>query len=211
MKTDSLIIPYFYRACLVLACAVVLSLSAMAGDRQMGPEEIRRAADIEAAAAENMLDTRWDAERLRDLARRIAGLPEEVASQALWLAASAPPRVDAINVFASALSSASVRVRCVAVSVLMGIDTDDARRLLLNTLALERDAEVVQTVVKGFAHLPRKRAVRGLMDVMFLPGATGMATDIAAEELRRLTRTEIGNSSVDWRDWWLDNERDYDE
>ncbi len=201
------------QALVVLAVVPVLAVAAFtaaAGERQMSPQEKARAAEHEAAAAENLPARRWEADKIRDLARNIAGLPDDVAAQALWLAATAPPRVDTINVFANALSAPSAPVRLVAVSLLAGGNTDDARRLLLNTLALEQNPAVVETIIKGLANLPRNRAVRSLMDVMFLPGATGMATDGAAEELRRLTRAEIGNGPVDWRDWWLDNEPLYD-
>lgn len=166
--------------------------------------------DLAMSAAENLPTTRWSAEKLRELSRNINSLPDEIAAEGLWLVASAPPRVDTLSIYANALTAPSEKVRAITASILASQNTDDARRLLMNTLALERDPGVVQAVVSGLAHLPRARAVRGLMDVMFLSGVTAMATDSAAEELRRLTRADVGNSPADWRDWWLDNESSYD-
>lgn len=193
------------------AAVLIFAAGALsAAEGQPPSRDAVAAAAVERAAAENLPGSRWSMDKLRDLARNIAALPDDVAAEAIWLATSAPPRVDTVSIFANALSAPSVPVRIVAVSALASQNTDDSRRILMNTLALERNPEVVQAVIQGLAHLPRTVAVRGLMDVMFLPGASGMAMDSAAEELRRLTKAEIGNTPVDWRDWWLDNEQQYE-
>lgn len=188
-----------------LVAVFLLGVPVRAADDASAP-----AISTEASMAENLPTRRWDADKLRDLARNINTLPDEVAAAGLWLAASAPPRVDTLSIYANALSSPSPQVKVIAVSILAAQSTDDARRLLMNTLALEQNPDVIQAVVQGLSHLPRKRAVRGLVDIMFLSGASGMVTDSAAEELRRLTKADIGNSTVDWRDWWLDNEHLFD-
>ncbi len=151
----------------------------------------------------------WDGEEIREAVRVVGTAPEAVASDLLWRIAAAPVGFDTTNFFATALRAETPAVRQVALSYLIAGGTDDSRRLLLNTLALEANPETVRLIVRGIASLPLNSAVRGLMDIMFLPGAKGLMIDEAASELRRLTRQTIPNHPGEWRDWWLDNEHIY--
>ncbi len=151
----------------------------------------------------------WDADKIREAVRVIGAAPEVVASQLLWQISAAPPGVDTTNFYATALGAESLAVRQVALSYLITGGNADSRRLLLNTLALENNPDTLRLMVRGIGSLPLNAAVRGLMDIMYLPGAKGLLVEEAGSELRRLTRQTIPNHPTEWRDWWLDNEAVY--
>ncbi len=151
----------------------------------------------------------WDSDKVRESVRVIGEAPEVVASELMWRIASAPASFDTTIFFATALRAETPDVRQVALSYLIAGGSDDSRRLLLNTLALETNPDTVRLIVRGIGSLPLNPAVRGLMDIMYLPGAKGLMIDEAATELRRLTRLTIPNHPGEWRDWWLDNEESY--
>lgn len=170
------------------------------------PLDFRDAAELESIAANNLPGRDWDADKVREIARNISSLPDPVAAEVLWAMVFAPPEVNTINFFSNALSAPSPELRKVAVSILTGDTSPDSRRLVLNMLSTEKDSEVIQTVVQGMTHLPRKQAVFGLIDIMLTPGAPNEAIRLTGAELRRLTRADVANDPGAWRDWWLDNE-----
>lgn len=167
------------------------------------------AAALESSLANNLPGRDWDAEKVREIARNVATLPDAVAAEVIWSMAAAPPQVNTVNFFGNALGSSSPEVRKVAASVLIKEPSYDFRRLVLNTLATERDEDVIHTIIQGFTHLPRNQAVNGLIDVMLVPGVPQGAVALAGTELRRLTRADVMDDPGAWRDWWLDNEDQY--
>ncbi len=164
---------------------------------------------LEERADETLPLARWSGEGIRELARSLDSLPEALAAEALCLVAAAPASIDTNVLFATALGSTSGDVRRLAASFLAGGISSDSRRFLLNTLSTERNPEIIHTIIQGMANLPLRRAVPGLMDVMYLPGEHPPVVEAAAEELRRLTGAGIADNAGDWRDWWLDNEGNY--
>lgn len=188
-----------------LVCLLSLCFASVARAAE-GTRDFRDAAELESIAASNLPGRDWDADKVREIARNISTLPDSVAAEVLWAMVFAPPEVNTINFFSNALSAPSPELRKVAVSILTGDTSPDSRRLVLNMLATEKNSEVIQTVVQGMTHLPRKRAVFGLMDIMLVPGAPDEAVRLTGAELRRLTRADVADDPGAWRDWWLDNE-----
>ena len=164
---------------------------------------------LEDQASDKLPLDRWTGDKIRELARTINSMPEELAAETLWLVATAPTSLDTNVLFATALSSPSANVRGLAASLLAGGISSDSRRFLLNTLASEKNPEIIRTIIHGMSNLPLHQSVRGLMDVMYLPGEHPPVVEEASSELRRLTKADIGANAGDWRDWWLDNEGKY--
>lgn len=190
--------------------ALLFSCGVSAADRPMPKSQAMLAAQrLEEQAEERLPLDRWTGEKIRELARTLNSMPEELAAQTLWLVATAPASLDTNVLFATALSSPSPNVRGLAASLLAGGISSDSRRFLLNTLASEKNPEIIRTIIHGMGNLPHQQAVRGLMDVMYLPGEHPPVIEEASSELRRLTQADIGANAGDWRDWWLDNEGRY--
>ncbi|MCC8190754.1 MAG: HEAT repeat domain-containing protein [Planctomycetes bacterium] len=197
------------RALLLLAFVA----AATAGD---GPgasaKTIADAAAAQEAAQEFLLagSGKWEAGRLRDLVRVVGTLPEAVAAEVVWTLAGAPARVDVIPVLAAAFSSPHPAIRCQVADVLVCLDTEDSRRLVMAGLGTEADPEVMAHIVNAKAATTLNRAVREMIDVMYVSGGKQPVVDAASEQLRRLTRANLPNVAADWDDWWLDNQHFYE-
>ena len=182
------------------------------------------AVDIEKQADDVLVSTlrRWNAESMSELLRIFDTLSEDVAMRAVWMTAQAPARFDSLPVLARAVTSKFPPVRAHAADVLIALGTPDARRLVFDGLTNEKDENVVRHIVDGLANppyvrpaggqpsKPTARAVRNMIDIMFIPNLMETATATAAAHLRRLTRSELPDNPVEWRDWWLDNQQYYD-
>lgn len=204
-------------ASIFLLCAAVTILPARAAETAAPAPPPERAVDFSrAAAAEILANTslgvnlsRWDAEKIREINRSLPTLPENAASQALWMIANAPARLDAVPIIAQALSSQYRDIRLQAADLLLAAGNADAMRFIQNHVVSESDEGVVRHIVAGMAKLPAKTAVHTLMDLMLHPNAQAQAAAAAAGHLRRLTRTTIGDNPGAWREWWFDNEHRY--
>ena len=182
--------------------------AAMALDMPDRPD-LREAMAFERELYSGLYKGNWSAERLREATRDIATMREEVAIEMLWQVACLSPRMDTISFFANALLSTHVSVRSVSLRILSGKDTADSHRIILNTLSMEREADVAASAINGLAHLPLNRAVTTLVEVVLHPGMPPMVVKQAGEVLRRLTKTGVADNPGDWRAWWLDNESYY--
>lgn len=103
-------------ACL---CAIgILSLAPTGRGEDSGEYDTR---EMESIAAANLPRNLWDSEVVRQLERNVATMPDFVAAEALWLAATAPPSVDTTTVFANSIRSGSPAVRSVAAAAMAGL------------------------------------------------------------------------------------------
>lgn len=202
------------RILLVLA-ALMAATVARSGDADASsrPRNFTGAVAAEAVAKEMVLDdfTVWDGEKLRDLSRKIATFPEPVAVRAVWMVAGAPVRFDTLPVLAAALSSPAPVVRMHAADVIIRAKTPDGHRLLLASLSSESDPTAITHIVSALATQGTIPSVRNMMDIMFEGGGRAPVVAAAAEQLRRLTRSNLPDNAGAWRDWWLDNEHLYQE
>jgi hypothetical protein len=154
----------------------------------------------------------WKAENVRELARMLHTLPDSVAAQILWLAASAPETVDIGPIFTAALSSPSAVIRGQAVDILANLHPPELRRrLLLGLLRADGGSKAVLHSIDGRAAKPFPSSVRSLMEVMELlePAQKEVAAAVAAR-LKNLTRVNVPATAEAWRDWWKANSRQYD-
>lgn len=196
-----------------LVCVLLLLLTAAptpgtAGERS-GRGEMMEAESLANQALDILPRAKWDVDILREMARNIQNVPEPLAAEILWAAATAPTFIDTTNIFASAIASTSPVVRSVAASILVGSNSPDLKRLLINFVTTERREEIIKHIVQGMASKPRAAAVRSLMDIMFVTNIQGLVLEEATRELRRLTHADISANAGSWRDWWLDNEEKY--
>ena len=166
-------------------------------------------ASLEVIAASSLPNGEWSAEAVRELADRVSTMPDFVAAQALWLAATAPLSVDATTVFAKGLQSPSPTVRGVASSIMAGLPSPAIQRMLITAIAAETDPEIVHIAVGGLSRLPRNQAVNALMEIMHAYGAQDLLVEETGIALRRLTEADVPNNASAWRDWWLDHQDTY--
>lgn len=160
------------------------------------------AATNEKEIAELLPGKEWDDAALEEIASRIASMPDQAAAELLWRLACADPDARTGQVFAKAAMAASPRIRTVAVAILIAQGSPEATLLAANALARERDPEVIRTAVDGFANLPRRQAVEGLMSVVLVPNVSPEFMSVAAETLRRLTGTRLSGDPEAWKNWW---------
>ncbi len=197
------------RLAMLLSAILFLASAAAAGDAADPAAAAAREAEADALLYAGL--ARWNGDRVRALAKAVETLPEATAAQALWLAAGYSDQSEAMWVYAAALSSASPLVRRQGADLMAGLDSPDALGLLLERLAApDADAELLPHVVAGIAVKPTRRAVRSLMQVMLSPNPKSETVSAAAAQLRRLTRTSVGDKPDAWRDWWRANARQYE-
>lgn len=173
--------------------------------------EMADASSLASTAYDILPRSKWDVEVLRELARNIADMPAPLAGEALWAVAKIPTSIDTTNIYANAISSRSAKTRSVAASILVGADSPDLRRLLINFVTTERDEDIVSLVVQGIASKPRPKAVALFMAIMNVPAVQGLVVDESTRELRRITHADVSANAGAWRDWWLDNEDKFSE
>lgn len=196
------------RLFLTSALLLTLPFAAAAADNAT---EMADASSQASIAYDIVPRSKWDVEVLRELARNIADMPAPVAGEALWAVAKIPVSIDTTNIYANAISSRSARTRSIAASILVGADSPDLRRLLINFVTTERDEEIVKLVVRGIASKPRPRAVALFMAIMSVPAVQGPVVEESTRELRRITHADVPANAGAWRDWWLDNEDKFSE
>lgn len=180
-----------------------------AGDA--GPDAFAAAAAAEAQAYEAIIPgtLKWEAGNLREGGRNIDGLSEAVASQLLWLAAQAPARIETLQFLGMALSSPTPAIRRQAADILAASGTDDAVRLVAGRLESEPDGATAMHMIECLAAMPDRRAVTALVELVLRNNARPEILHAAAENLRRLTRANVPDNPLAWRDWWLDNMPSY--
>lgn len=191
----------------VLVTATAASAAGVPDGPPPDTPEFRAAADAEAGAARFIYSgfVRWDGDRIRDFVRELRTIPEPAAAQALWLVASAPSRIDMVQVFATALGSSRPAIRALAGSMLSTQDSPDSRRLLMSQLAAESDPEVYRAVVAGLAGRSARQSVPNLIQAITLPGLRPEVASEVARHLNRLTRANLSDNPSHWAEWWVDN------
>lgn len=160
-------------------------------------------AEEEADAALYTHLTEWDEASIEQLAKAVKTLPEAAAAKALWLAASAPPSLNAAPVLIAALSSTSPLIRVQAADVMIAMEHPNTLHPLIEFLnSPEADAAFARHVAASMATKSSPAAIRLLMLVMLSPNLKDSTAEVVGEQLRRLTRANLPNNPEPWRAWW---------
>ena len=149
----------------------------------------------------------WDSEVVGRFSRVIASLPEEVACEALWIAAGVPERLNVLSIYSAALKSPSSLVRRQTFDILVARGGQDEIRLVLGMLAA--NDELNPHIIGAIAKKSANKSIPILIDILFYPNIPPDSRALTVERLRSITSADIRDDAMGWRNWWDDNERFY--